>query len=142
MARPLAPISTHLLYECLIRFECDASNAATARADIRDVRQTMYHAFEECDWRARRDDAEDSRESRAKLEQAKASLQETAAAALRVARAYKVPGVPIGDGAIVPPGKGGSLCGPHEQCPYHASGGPETIRCGGDTYKGACNGQA
>lgn len=108
MARPIAPISTHLLYECLIRFECDQTNSETARADIRDVRQTMYHAFEECDWRARRDDREDSRESRAKLEQAKASLQESAAAALRVARVHKVPGVPLGDGAIVPPGSRGA----------------------------------
>jgi hypothetical protein len=92
--RDLAPISTHLLYEHLIRFECNPANSAAARADIRDVRQTMYHAFEECDWRARRHEAEDSRESRARFDKAKDNLAAVAAAALRVARVHNVPGVP------------------------------------------------
>ena len=35
-----------------------------------------------------------------------------------------------------------TVCGPHKQCPYHASGGPKTIACGTDTYTGHGHGQA
>lgn len=88
------PINQHRLYEQLVRFECDLSNDPKARADIRDVRQTMYIAFEECDWRARRHAAESSNRTQARLEHARRELARVAAAAYRVARAHNVPGVP------------------------------------------------